>query len=333
MTLILSRSDVAGLVRSGAVAPADVIAAVEAVLAEHRRTASNAAARAVPGPGDALFLPMIGVSAAFGLAGGKVLSDIPANRGRGLSVQRSVLTLVSAVDGGAAAVIDGALPTRMRTAAATTVATRHLARPDARVLGLVGAGPLAVEHACYLATDRPLDKVLVWSRSDRTVAAFEEQLARRAPGVSVHLCRTAREVVESAEIVCTLTPAREPVVRGAWLRPGQHVNVVGAPPRPDHREVDSEALARSHVVVDDLETVRHESGDLLLAVADGDVSLDDCTTELGAVLRGEAPGRSAAGEITLFDSVGIAILDLAVGRVLIDAARARNVGLERDLGA
>ncbi|WP_251152310.1 ornithine cyclodeaminase family protein [Cellulosimicrobium sp. Marseille-Q4280] len=329
MPLVLTRSDLTGLVT-----PAQVVEAVEHAFADLADGAAAQAPLTVAAVDDgAHFLPMTAVSPRAGLAGSKLLADVPGNRARGLPAQRSVLVLADASDGAPVAVLDGGLPTRLRTAAASAVATRHLARDDARVLGLVGAGGLALEHVSAIAEVRPIEHVLVWSRSAETVRAFAEQTAERHPHLKVTRVDTPASAVGSADVVCTLTPSREPVVRGAWFHPGLHVNVVGAPPRPDHREVDGEAMARSRVVVDSVSTALHESGDTLLAIAEGAIDESACRLELGDVITGRAPGRRTADEVTLFDSVGLGILDVVIGRLLVDAARAAGRGLSVELSA
>ncbi|MCK0117220.1 ornithine cyclodeaminase family protein [Isoptericola sp. S6320L] len=329
MPLVLTRSDLIGLVQ-----PAEVVDAVERAFADLSDGTAAQAPLAVAALDDAAhFLPMTAVSRRAGLAGSKLLADVPGNRDRGLPAQRSVLVLVDVDDGGPVAVLDGGLPTRLRTAAASAVATRWLAPPSARVLGLVGAGGLALEHVSALATVRPLEQVLFWTRSDATAATFAERTAARHPEIKVTRVGSPESAVGSADVVCTLTPSREPVVRGEWFHPGMHVNVVGAPPRPDHREVDGAAMARSRVVVDSVSTALGESGDVLLAIAEGAIDAAACRTELGDVVTGRASGRRAAAEITVFNSVGLGLLDVAVGRLLLDAARAAGRGLTVDLSA
>jgi alanine dehydrogenase len=327
--LVLTRTDLTGLVT-----PADVVAVVEQAFADLADgTAAQAPLSVAAVDDDVHFLPMTAVSRRAGLGGSKLLADIPRNRDRGLPAQRSVLVLTDADDGAPVAILDGGLPTRLRTAAASAVATRWLAPDGARVLGLVGAGGLALEHVSAIAAVRPLEQVLFWTRSDGTAAAFVEQVAARHPELKAARVDSPAAAVGAADVVCTLTPSREPVVRGEWFHPGLHVNVVGAPPRPDHREVDGEAMRRSRIVVDSVATALHESGDALLAIAEGAVTADDCRLELGDVVTGRAAGRRSADEVTLFDSVGLGLLDVAIGRLLVDAARAAGRGLAVDLSA
>ncbi|MER6676701.1 ornithine cyclodeaminase family protein [Streptomyces sp. NPDC000983] len=331
MTLILTRSDIHGLL-------ADATAEVEAAVADaHRDLALGRAdlpappVMGVPGS-DGAFLAMAAASGPAGLAAVKLLADLPGNAGHGLPVQRSAVLAVSAQTGGVAAVLDGAVLTRVRTAAATAVATRVLARPAARVLGLLGTGPLARAHALALRSARDWDRVLVWGRRPERAVELAAWI-RDELGLDAAAGADPRSVTEAADVLCTLTPSREPLVRGAWLTPGQHVNAVGAPPRPDHREIDSEGVLRSRIVVDSFATARRKSGEVLIPLAEGTLTEDDFRTELGHVLTGAAPGRSSEEEITLFDSVGVGLQDLAVARLLIDRAGKEGVGTRIDLTA
>jgi len=324
MTLFLSASDVDDLLNTK-----EVIDAVEQAHADLATGVSvQPPINTLDAPGsDARFLPMTAISARHHLAVVKFMADIPSNRERGLPAQRSMIMVNSASTGECLAVIDGKIPTRDRTAAASAVASRHLARPDSSVLGLVGAGQLAREHVAYLSSVLPVERVVVWSRSTATVQQFRDDVATE--GLPVDAVNTPREVFDAADVVCTLTPSRTPIIDGRWFRPGQHINAVGAPPRADHREVDSHGMARATIVVDDYEISIQKSGDSVLALADGAINNADLRTELGQVITGDATGRTSADQITLYNSVGVAIQDLAIARLLIE--RAREWGLGRDI--
>ena len=329
-TLILSRSDVDGLVTM-----TEVIGAVETAFADIARgTAAQPAPATLSLPSSpASFLAMAALADRQGLASVKLLADIPGNAARGLPVQRSVVVLVSQETGFCEAIIHGQIPTRIRTAAATAVATRHLSRPDSRVLGLIGAGELAVAHVDALTRVRPIERVVFWTRNPDTAARFARRIADAHPDLRVAALASAQAVVEAADVVCTLTPSREPIVRGAWFRPGLHVNAVGAPPRPDHREIDSAGMAQARVFLDSIPMAMHDSGDLLLAIAEGAITAEQASTEIGDVITGAAKGRAATDEITLFNSVGLAIQDLAIGDLIVAKAREKGIGLEIDLTA
>lgn len=319
MTVTLGSAELAELVRE-----VDVIGAVEAV---HHDLGTGAmvqhAPTALTGGDEALFLPMVARSDRLGLVAVKLMADIPRNTARGLPSQRSTI-LVSSIDTGeCVAVLDGAAITRARTAAASAVATKHLARTDATTLGLVGAGNLAVEHVRALRAVRAFDRVVVWSRSEATLGRFTRAVQ---DVVEVQHADDPRTVVGRSDVVCTLTPSVTPVLEGGWLRPGQHVNAVGARPRPDHRELDGPAMARGVLVVDSRATAESKSGDLLLALAEGALAPGQRLPELGEVVAGRAAGRTHDDEVTVFDSVGLGAQDLALAAAVLRRRSAVTVG-------
>lgn len=278
---------------------------------------------------DARFLPMAALSDVDGLAAVKMLADIPGNRAAGLPTQRSTIMLVSRLTGETLAVLDGKVPTRVRTAAASAVAAKLLARSGSATLGLVGAGALAVAHVEAMIAVRPIEKVVVWSRSPDTVEAFCREIAHH--GLAIGRAASVQEVVEAADVLCTLTPAVEPLVKGKWFRPGLHVNAVGSRPRADHREIDSDGMARAKVFVDSLPTAKAKSGGLIIPVGEGVMTFDDVEAELGDVAAGSKRGRTSDEDVTLFNSVGIGLQDLAIGRILYDAALSQGLGTRVEL--
>ncbi|MET0476282.1 MAG: ornithine cyclodeaminase family protein [Mycobacterium sp.] len=325
MALILQHSDITQLLDRDEVRKAVELA--HAGLA--RRACQNPAPRSMRLPAEGSAIPMTATDGTR--ISVKMLCDLPANRGRELPVQRSSVMVTSASTGECIALLDGRAITAIRTAAASAVATDHLARRSASVLGLVGAGNLAIEHVHAIAAVRDIEKIVVWTRSSTTLETFRAGV--EVFGIPVDSTPSAEAVVASADIVCTLTPSREPVVLGSWLRPGQHVNAVGAPPRPDHREVDSETMSRARVVVDSHATVMAKSGGVLLAIAEGAITENDVRTELGDVIVGAQVGRTSDDDITLFESVGVGLQDLATAELVIARAEELGVGTRIDLGS
>ncbi|MGI6878589.1 ornithine cyclodeaminase family protein [Microbacterium sp. gxy059] len=280
----------------------------------------------------------------------KVLADAPANRARGLPAQRSSVALFDGATGVCTALIDGRALTRIRTAAVTAAATDALARPDAGVLALAGAGPLAVEHARALLRVRRFEKVLVWSRSqERAREAAGQIRADAAQPVSpdVIVAETVEEAVRAADVVCTLTPAVQPYLRAEWLRPGALVNAVGSPPRPCFAELLPEVFSRCALTVVDVRTVAlAESGNVRGALEAGAVEEKDLV-ELGEVRGGSAGAAGSAVELAgsadaggdaarvealsasdvrVFNSVGVGAQDLAAARLVLAAAEGAQVG-------
>lgn len=326
MTLVLTASVLESLTNMS-----ETIAAVERGFGDIARGTA-----VQPGPvslhlptSEARHLLMAGLAEAQQLASVKLLSDIPDNHALGLPTQRSSILLADRRTGETLALLDGRIPTRTRTAAASAVASKYLARPDSSTLGLVGAGALAIAHVEAMLHVLPIEKVVVWSRSATTLAAFKAKTAHHP--VQVETASNIQHVLEAADILCTLTPSVEPLVKGDWFRPGMHINAVGARPRPKHREIDSEGMRRARVFVDSLATAKEKSGDLMMAVSEGAMTVEDIQGELGPVITQDIPGRINADDITLFNSVGIGMLDLAIGRLLYDTAVLHGLGIDVDM--
>ena len=315
MTLLLSANDV-----DAALTGKEIFQAIEEIHADLSNGLAAQPANDSLGSADSdgRILPMTAISYRHNIAVVKLMADIPGNRERGLATQRSTIMVTSTITGECLAIIDGRIPTRLRTAAASAVATKHLARPLSTTLGLIGAGNLAVSHVAFLATVLPLRQIVVWSRNPATVNDFRQQVSHY--DLPVVAADSPQAVFENADVVCTLTPSRLPLVKGDWFRPGQHINAVGAPPRSDHREIDSGGMARSRVVVDSRAITTQKSGDTIQSILDGTLTEAHFRTELGDVIAGHVKGRCDDEEITLFNSVGIGLQDLAIARLLIEHA-------------
>ena len=327
MALVLSHSDIAALIDRPT-----VYGVVEQAHADlSAGTAVNPAPPVLPLDSGGTVLPMVAASTRQRSSAVKMLSDMPFNRAAGLPTQRSTILLMSAETGECEALLDGRLITAVRTAAASAVATAHLARAAATTLGLIGAGTLAVEHTRAIARIRPIEKVFVWSRSEATVNEFHSRIDDL--GLGVEHADSPRNVVAAADIVCTLTPSQQPIVEGAWFHPGLHVNAVGAPPRADHREIDGAGIGSTRLVVDSRATALTKSGDVLIAISEGHLNAADVSVELGDVIVDPALGRRSDDDITLFNSVGIGLQDLVTARSLVDSALRRGIGTSVELGA
>lgn len=323
MVRILTRSDIRSLISMD-----EVIGAVQKAHEDLARgRADQPERRPARTPGTDVHLIPMTAALADGRAGGvKLLADVPENPARALPRQQSTIVLVNAETGVCEAFLDGGAITEYRTAAASAVATRCLARPDSRVLGLIGAGTQARSHLAAIMQVRPIERVLVWSRTEASARAFRDDVAGSGP--DIELADSPEKVVRGSDIVCTLTPAASPVVAGSWFGEGLHVNAVGAPPRREHREIDTEGIVRARVVVDTLDTALAESGDVSIPLDEGAITVEHFRDELGEVLTGAKPGRRNDAQITLFDSVGVGIQDLATARILVDRARAEGIGIE-----
>jgi ornithine cyclodeaminase/alanine dehydrogenase-like protein (mu-crystallin family) len=232
-----------------------------------------------------------GVMPAYaGSLGAKLVTFYPGNTD--IHTHHAVIALFKPETGEPLAIMDGRLITEMRTAAASAVATKHLARPDAAVLGILGSGVQAGSHLEALRQVRQFSDVRVWS--PRNARAFAERHR-------VTAARSAEDAVRGADVVVVAANSKTPVLEGRWLSPGTHVNAIGAT-RPDWRELDDDLVARARVFVDSREAATKESGDVIAA--------REVVGEIGEVVSGKRPGRANAAEITVFKSVGVAVEDV-----------------------
>lgn len=243
-----------------------------------------------------------------GYLGVKVVSVYPGNAARSLPSVSGTYLLMRAATGEPLAVIDGRALTLWRTAAASALAASYLARKDARRMLMVGAGALAPYLIEAHASVRPISEVLVWNHNPSRAQTVGELLAGR--DYSVRAVADLESGVRGADIISCATLSSEPLVRGAWLQPGSHLDLVGAF-TPAMRESDDEAVRRSTVYVDTRAGALHEAGDVAQPIAAGVIEAGGIAGDLFDLCRGKVAGRSATDEITLFKSVGTALEDLA----------------------
>jgi ornithine cyclodeaminase len=256
----------------------------------------------------------------------KVVTIFPGNHGTGYDSHQGVVMLYDTDHGSPLAIIDASSITAIRTAAVSGVATRALARDDAGDLAILGAGVQAVTHLDAMRAVRRLRRVRVWSR-DR---AHAQRFADASP-MPVEVMPTARAAVEGADLICTTTAAREPVLEGAWLHAGAHINAVGAC-FASARELDTAAVVRARLIIDRRESTLNEAGDFLIPRAEGAIGDDHIAGELGDVLLGSVAGRRTPDEVTLFKSLGIAVEDLAAADYIYRRALATGTGVSVPLG-
>lgn len=256
--------------------------------------------------------------------GAKILTVYPDNPKHGMPSHVGLVTLFDSERGIPLAVMDAAEITAIRTAAASAVATRALARHDAAHLAILGTGEQAVTHLEAISKVRTLRAVRVWGRSAEKAERFaKEQSARLS--LSVEVGSTGEDAVKGADIVCTVSSAREPILSGAWLARGTHVNLVGSS-RLFAREVDDEVVTMSRFFVDSRTSARAEAGELRHAMDAGLVSESHILGEIGEVLSGKIPGRTSSHDVTVYKSLGVAVQDLAAARVIYDRAMREGMG-------
>lgn len=272
------------------------------------------------------FALMPAYSAALPALGAKLITVFPGNHGTELDSHQGIVALFDSARGNLTTIVDAASITAIRTAAVSGVATRLLAREDARHLAILGSGVQARTHVDAMLEVRPFETVRVWSRRTEHAAAFvtEQTKARRSRAQFI-VAESAGDAVRDADVVCTVTASREPIMRGAWLRPGMHVNAVGAS-TPASRELDSDAVRAARIFVDRRESALNEAGDLLVPIREGAITPEAIVAEIGEVLIDAAPGRASTSEITLFKSLGLAVEDLAAATYLRARAEHDQVG-------
>jgi len=275
---------------------------------------------AVPRPGqEPAMLLLMPAWREGDVTGVKLVHVASGNEARGLPSVQGVYVLFDGPTGTPLAVMDGAALTVRRTAAASALAASYLARPDARVMAMLGAGAMAPHLIRAHAQVRPIAEVRLWNRSRARAVALEERLTQE--GFHVSVADTAEAAVRGAALVSCATLSREPLLRGAWLEPGAHVDLVGAF-TPAMRESDAEVMRRGQVFVDTREGALAEAGDVLLAIEEGALSPGAIRADLHALCAGEHPGRTDPDAVTVFKSVGTALEDLAAAKLVHETVAA-----------
>ncbi len=269
--------------------------------------------------GTGYFGVMPGEIGADEVFGAKLVTLFPDNPSRGIPTVQGYILLFNRADGTPLALVEAASVTALRTAAASAAATRVLAREDASTLAVLGCGVLAATHLEAMLAIRPVRDVRIWGRDLEKATAFAERHANEG-GARVQAVADPAEAVADAHLVCTVTGSHTPILRGDWLSPGAHVNLVGAH-NPATREADGVVLERARVYTEITEFALAEAGDLLLAVEEGHFTLDDIVGEIGQAIDGNVPGRTDDSEITVYKSLGNPAQDLAAARAVHARAR------------
>jgi ornithine cyclodeaminase/alanine dehydrogenase-like protein (mu-crystallin family) len=282
----------------------------------------------LPGEGNLLgMMPSYLAGQAMGI---KVTAVFPENTEAGYESHQGAVLLFETQNGCPLSISDGSAVTAIRTPAVSAVATRLLARPDASDLAILGSGTQAHGHLEAMLIARPIRRVRVWSRPHDHALRFAERASSRH-GIAIEVAETAQQAVAGADIICTVTAAREPVLKGEWIAPGAHINAVGSSVR-DTRELDTHAVLLSRLFVDRRESALNEAGDLLFPKQEGALDDDHIVGEIGDILMGRIPGRTAPGQITLFKSLGLAVEDIAAAYHIYERARAQGLGTWVEFG-
>ncbi len=280
--------------------------------------------------GIALFMPAyLEESDQLGM---KIVSVFPRNLEAGIPTIHALVTLVDSSTGRPSAILDGTYLTALRTGAASGAATDVLARPDARVAAIFGAGVQGRTQLEAVCEARDITEAWVYDIDEAAAETFAAEMSSRGGRMpaKISVARSSREAVAEADVICTTTTARSPVFDDADLKPGVHVNAVGSF-KPDVQEVPGETVVRSRLIVDSREACWAETGDLIIPRDQGLISESDVFAELGEIVAGVVSGRASDDEITLFKSVGNAVQDVAVAAAVFEEASRTGLGVEIDL--
>ena len=326
MPLILSQKALKQLLTMN-----DVIDAVEQGFRAYKTGACTIPVRMAVGieehSGTFLFMPAYAKQT--GAFGTKVVCIFPGNPSRGLSTVQAAYMFNDPTTGEFLALMDGVFLTAIRTGAASAVATKYLARKDASVLGMIGAGGQAPFQAEAICAVRPIQKIVVHDKVREKAETFVAQTSRNL-NVPVQCVGSPREVVTQSDILVTVTTSREPVFDGRDLRPGTHINAVGAF-TPDTRELDDVTVTQARVVVDTYEGCMAEAGDLLIPMREGKLGKESICADLGEVILGHRPGRVEDKDVTLFESVGFALEDVVTAHLAYQRAQEMDIGVRYSL--
>lgn len=326
-TLILGRSDMVGLL-----SPAEYVAGVEQAYRMHgegrfsMEPKSHIVLEKYPGEWEAMPSYIEEPEA----AACKWVSIREQNRERfGLPTVFSILIYTHPETGFPLAICDGSHHTVMRTGAAAAVSAKWLARKDSKVLAIVGAGHMSEGTLATCNEVFAWERVNVWSRSQATLDSFLESQRPKYPALDIRGSRELEEVVTGADVVVTVTPARGPIVKDAWIKPGTHIAAIGADKKGD-QELEGTILQRARVFVDDIRQCRND-GEINVPLSRGLIKEADLAGEIGEVVVGRKEGRLTDDDITVFDSTGIALQDSATVPLEYERAVAAGVGIEKKM--
>ena len=330
MALLLNRSDVQQVLTM-----AKAIDVVEAAFGE---LASNTAE--MP-PRTVMIDPAVGGWIAYmpaylksgGALGAKAVTVYKDNPDKfGLPTTIGTILVQNNETGEVVAAMDGGYLTAMRTGAVSGVATRHMARPDSNVGGVLGAGVQARQQAVAIAEASNVETILTFSLDDGAARQEFSDWVAEQTGLDVQLASSGEELCRESDVVALATTAANPIVDADWWKPGAHINAIGSH-APGVRELDTATIQRARIICDQLEACKAEAGDLQIPVEDGDYAWSDIAGNLGDVVNGDTAGRTSDDEVTLFKSVGLAIQDISCAALVYREALANNIGQQFDFSA
>ena len=327
MVLFLSRKDVESILSMR-----EAIDAVEKGFREHGLGTVNMpprpVIRVVEHKGSVLFMPaLIGGMGALGVKVVSVYSDNPSKYN--LPTTQGIVLLNDPTTGAVLAIMDGTFLTAMRTGAASGVATKYLAKKDARTVGLIGTGVQGRTQIAGVCEVRAIEKVKAYDIIPDRCSSFCKEIRKELEVDAVPV--TSPELaVKGSDVVATSSTSKTPVLSGEWLDEGVHVNAIGSH-SPDARELDATAIKRAKVIVDSRDAALKEAGDIMIPISEGIISPDHIYAELGEIITGKKAGRESANEITIFKSQGLAIQDVSTASKVYEIATKKGVGKVLDL--
>jgi len=260
----------------------------------------------------------------LGISGVKIVNVHPNNPKKGLRSVMATILMIEPRNGLPIAIFDATHITLVRTGAAAGIASKYLARKNAKTLSLVGAGKQAWTQLEAIVMVRPIRRVMVYDLSRKVSQAFVRHFAKRYPKIEFVICSGLEECVRSADILCTLTPVRKPIIKSKWVRPGTHINAMGADAE-GKEELEPALLKRARVIIDDWAQASH-SGEINVPFRRELFTHKDVAAEIGQVVAGLKPGRRSPQEITIFDSTGLGVQDLVTAARIYKIAKARKLG-------
>lgn len=262
--------------------------------------------------------------------GVKAITVFPGNRGTGYDSHQGIILLYEAEHGSLRSLVDATAITAIRTAAVSAVATKYLAKPDAGDLAILGTGTQSRTHLKAILKVRKIHRVRVWSLHydrARDFAALESEQC----GIKIEAIETAKDAVNGADIICTVTSSKSPVLSGEWLSKGVHINAVGAC-SSNARELDTSAVVKSRLFVDWKESTVNEAGDYLIPKSEGAIDENHILGNIGDVILGKVKGRQTYEDSTLFKSLGLSVEDIAASQHIYNKARDKGLGTEVEIG-
>jgi len=254
----------------------------------------------------------------------KAMSILPGNPSKGLQALQGVLLVFDSETGAPSGLIDAAEITAIRTAAVSGMATEFLARSDAKVAAVLGCGVQAASHLEAMLAVRDIEKFLVWGRSAEKSRAFCNKYQQRL-GTPMYPVPTARDAVTEADVISTVTSSEHPIIKGEWVKPGTHINLVGSHDA-QHRESDDELIASASIYADVTEFAVRDAGEIVSAIRNKRLTPEDIVGEIGLLVSGLCRGRESDDEVTVFKSLGLVAQDLAAAQYVMSRAEELQLG-------